>query len=165
MGHKDGRRFLYDAHGLAVGGRIIRPFNEVVEATNSISLPISGGHGSARCGQFAFRNLLSFKSAVTTVAGSESPDHWNTSVTVEIEGLNVMGMVTADRIVARLSSERSKAADTGADAPILPVGSYFEDLRIGGAKIQAKIRPVCSDRATFSAILEAPELEFPKPLK
>jgi hypothetical protein len=164
MGPKKTRRFLYDAHGLALGGRITRPFNEVVEATAAVALPISGGQGTTRKEQFAYRDLVTFKSASTTVAGTETEGHWTTTVTVEIDGLNVMGVVTADRIVARLVSERAKTEPSDGEAPILPAGSSFENLRVGGALVKTRLTSRCAENATFSTILKSPRLESPKHL-
>jgi len=76
---------------------------------------------------------VSFESAHAMVAGSYS-DRDNTYDSLGmcvIEGLNIMGVVTAQRIVARISA--SHPAD-GSEPSITPHGSSIQGLRIGGRK-------------------------------
>jgi hypothetical protein len=130
------RWFFYNGNALALGGRVSRPYCDVIEPQAAAVLPIVGGHGYARVEGFRYRDLVSFRSATTTVSGSPSgPEKqpiFNTLASVTLEGLDVAGVVTADRIVARLVSEHTGADH---DLPILPVGTSFENLRIGGAEI------------------------------
>jgi hypothetical protein len=56
---------------------------------------------------------------------------------VTIEGFNILDVITADRIMARLTSEHKDGDDEGY---ILAIGSMFENLRIGGYKFEFKLR-------------------------
>lgn len=131
------KRFLYHGGVLACGGRITRPYCETLEAQAASVLPVVGGYGSARVENFRYRDLISFQTASSTVCGNESDRDgrrvYNTLTTVTIEGLDIRGMVTADRVVARLVSEKS---DDGEEIPMLPVGSYFTNLRIVGVPVE-----------------------------
>jgi hypothetical protein len=130
-------RFLYNASALALGGRMTRPFAEVIEAQAATMLPVTGGYGSARVDKFCYRDLISFESAYSTVVGNEGDDGTvNTLATVTIEGLNLMGVITADLVVGRLVS-----AYTGGDElPAHPGGSHFVNLRVGGVEVRANPR-------------------------
>src|ERR1051325_2708733 len=125
MFRKREKRFLYDAHGVAAAGFFTRPRSEFLEAQAPSALPVIGGISSARLANFQFRNLVSFRLGHTSAVGNYNPqsEAFNTLSTAVVEGLNVMDVVTADRVVARLAAryfldEREPS--------ILTVGSYFE---------------------------------------
>jgi hypothetical protein len=134
------KRFLYHGEAIAASGVIRLPFKEVIDIQASVALPMDGGYGSARVENFKYRELLSFGSAHSVVIGaySEEDKAWQTLATTTIEKLDVMGVVTADRIVARITSKHPKNGD---EPSIIPLGSSFENLRIAGV-------PVAVDLAT-----------------
>ncbi len=132
------KRFHYHhADGVALGGRIERPFEELVPVQASLSLPAVGGYAAIRSERFAYREFISYESAHTQVAGSsvtkEGP--WTTLVTTSIEGLNVLNVVTADRVVARISTEHPAE---GYHPKVSFVGTQFENLRIAGCDVTAE---------------------------
>lgn len=154
------RRFLYRSSAVGLSGTFSRPFSEVVEVQAGTALPTAGGYGSARVEDFRYRDLISFCSATSTVSGSEGDDGvHNTLATVTIEGLDVMGVVTADRIVARLVSEHPGEQEA---LPVLPVGSHFENLRIAGVPVDPQPHRLLFEGATFSELEEASR-EAPSP--
>jgi hypothetical protein len=60
-----------------------------------------------------------------------------TLVTVAIDGLNILDVITADRVVARMTSRDAKdERDRLPNPEILPFGSHFENLRIGGIPVE-----------------------------
>jgi hypothetical protein len=134
-------RFQYHASAVGASGHITLPFNEIIPVQASIALPESGGFGTARADRLKFHGILSFESAEAVVAGSYSPKDrsYDSVATVTITGLDILGMVTAGRVVARIAS--SHPADPEKEHSITPLGSYFDDLRIAG-------RPVELDLAT-----------------
>lgn len=132
--------FLYHASALAFSGHITRPLNHLIEVQAGTTLPTTGGHGSARVDNFRFDTMVSFKAGYSLVSGSEKIKgdkviHTTLSQTV-IEGLNILDVVTADRIVARLAS----SYEPGSKEPrIVLVGSKFENLNIAGCKIDVDL--------------------------
>jgi hypothetical protein len=69
-------------------------------------------------------------------------------VTVTIEGLNILNVITADVITARLASRHSSR---DSDAMITTAGSEFRDLRIGGNPVPAEIdRGLFGQELTFA---------------
>jgi len=122
--------FKYKASAQGVSGAITRPFQQVIPTQVSVALPERGGYSTDRAGAFNFQSILSFASAEAVVSGSIGRDEtsFDTIATVTIEGLNVLGMVTADRIVARIASSHRNREQSS----FLALGSYFENLRIGG---------------------------------
>jgi len=129
-------RFRYHASTTGFSGRITLPFDEIVPAQASLALPASGGFGTARVDHFSFHGIFAFESAEALVAGSFSPEDrsFDAVATVTITGLNILGMVTADRVVARIASSHPENPENGYS--ITPIGSYFENLRIAGHLVE-----------------------------
>src|SRR5713101_8998040 len=131
-------RFYYHAEGHAFSGEFHRPVVVPIEALASISLPTIGGHAHTRIENFHIPRLVSFKSAHTHVSGSQQdPNTFTTQVTSIIEGLRILDFLTADRIVARLTSEHRSDQKEG---HFLALGSTFENLRIGGQELKVTLR-------------------------
>jgi hypothetical protein len=130
--------FLYHGGAFAASGNITLPVQETMEAQASLAVPLTGGHASSRCGAFRHRSYFSFSSAETHVVGSYSAKDkaYGTLAAVTIEGLNIMDVVTCDRLVARLTS---KHPENQADPSFVALGSRFENLRIAGHSIDVEL--------------------------
>ena len=133
-------RFFYRASAAALSGRITRPFTEVLEVQAPSFLPPTGGYGSARVENYRFRELVSFRAGYTQVVGSErtrgAETVRSTLVSAVVEGLNIQNVVTADWVVARLTAEHPrKGASPPDELSMLPLGSYFVNLRIAGTLV------------------------------
>src|SRR5215471_9459377 len=96
----------YNASAMALGGKITRPFEAILETQAASVLPIDGGFGSARTENVRFKEIISFKAAHSVVTGSQSEvdGSFATLASVTIEDLNILDMVTAKRIVSRIST-------------------------------------------------------------
>jgi hypothetical protein len=106
-------------------------------------LPPTGGHRSAHVRDFNFKGIISFKSARVDVTGNEYEDKDNknartyaTRIYTTIEDLNILDMVTADRVVTRLASEHK--ADSEPQPAFIPTGSSFDNLKIAGYPIHVE---------------------------
>jgi hypothetical protein len=124
--------FQFHATATAAAGTLKVPFHEQIEVAASSTLPPGGGYGSSRALHFRHRDILSIREAYSYVTGSETRNSFETATTSVVTGLNILDMVTADRIVARLTSSKSK---DGSEASIIPLGSHFENLRIAGQSV------------------------------
>src|SRR6266576_1314460 len=102
------KRYLHQASAIATSGRITRPFCDLIPTQASLALPIDGGHESKRVENFRYKEIVSFASAYSEVAGSEhGPDGpFDTLALTAIEKLNILDVVTCERVVARISSKR-----------------------------------------------------------
>lgn len=131
-------RFDYHASAVGLAGHIEEPFNEVLPIRASIALPQSGGFGSSHVRHFRFRDIVSAESVTALVAGSYSKtDHtYDSLATVTIEDLDVLGIVRASRIVARMVAIHP---EDGGPPSITPLGSHFEDLRIAGYRVDVDL--------------------------
>lgn len=124
------KRYLHQASAVAASGSIKRPFQDLIPAQASLALSIGGGYESTRVEGYRYKEILSFASAYSEVAGSEhGPDGpFDTLALTAIENLNILDVVTCDRLVARISSTRTLDSK---EPEITTVGSRFERLRIG----------------------------------
>jgi hypothetical protein len=125
--------FHADASGL--GGNLARPVEQLIPLQAPLSLSPAGGYGSARSENFRLEEVLSFQTAYTQVAGSLSKKEgggWNTLATSVVEGLNVLDIVTADRVVAQISTDHPLV---GYDPTVTFLGTNFENLKIGGKSV------------------------------
>jgi len=132
------RTFLYHALASGVSGRITEPFQDLIEVQAASAIPPTGGYSSSRVEDFRYKDTFSFRSSTTTTTGnfSDAKQRYTTAATVTIEGLNILGVVTADRVVARLVSEQPKDEK---EEPVFTIaGSHFENLRVAGCPLPVR---------------------------
>lgn len=154
------RQFLYHADANPIGGTIHRPFNGFVPSHTSISLPIAGGFLKKQHKGRKWKDIVSYDSESTHVSGSKKDEDgpWTTQVSATITGLNILEVVTADKVVAQLSVAHPQ---DGREPTISVIGSQFENLRISGTKIEPVIRyDLFSDHDGVSE--EDPTKRYPK---
>lgn len=133
-------RFIFHGEASAVNGIITAPIAEVIEVQAPVSLPVIGGTARARVSNFAHHsaagNVLSFAEGTSQAMGYlvKKPNRmaWETVVTSTVERLNILDVITADRLVSRLTSVHP------VDGPVFltAAGSYFDNLRIAGCKVE-----------------------------
>jgi hypothetical protein len=133
-------RFRYQGSAYGVAGVITTPFQEIIHTQAASNLADFGGYGSGHSEDFAHREILKFERAHTECTGSRThlnKPHatYSTLVKSTIEGLNIMGMITADKIVANLVSTYEDDAP-GREPAINLIGSRFENLRIAGIPVK-----------------------------
>ncbi len=148
-------QFLYHAEAVGASGHITLPYNEAIEIQASVALPMNGGHGTARSENFRHRNVVAFDRAESNVVGSYSvldTSHATLS-SVVIEGLNMMDVVTCDRLVLRLTSRHD---DAGGDPSFMIIGSYFDNLRIAGHHLGLSLATdLFSEHSTWTKLTDA----------
>ena len=128
------RAMHYHADASPFGGILIHPFERVVPSEASVSLSQSGGHAVARIDCFHFDELIHTGPAFSRVAGSTEKTNGNatTLVTSVVENLNVLQVVTADRIVSQIAVEHPI---DGYYPKVSFAGSQFQGLRINGRPV------------------------------
>jgi hypothetical protein len=132
--------FYFHADASALGGFIEKPFSKIVPSQASVSLPAVGGHDTSRADAFNFEEIVSFRSAYTRVSGGgdQKDGPWSTLVTSVVEGLNLLEVVKAERIVAQVTI--THPANGG--FPIISLtGSHFDRLQIGGRDAVVTLNP------------------------
>ncbi|SRR5258708_17784833 len=144
--------YLYHADALAIGGTLVRPIPQVIESRAACSLPTAGGTSSCRVEKFSLNGLISFDMAQCDLAGGVEIKNGVplcvTRVSVVIEGLNILNMVMADRIVARLASEHGP---NDKEPKIITTGCHYDGLRIAGHPVEVETaHNLYSDMPTFA---------------
>jgi hypothetical protein len=145
---------------VGVAGRITDPFDEIIEIQAATALPGIGGHGTARSSHFRHRDVVRFDHAHSEVIGTttRADDRQNTVfetlVQSTVEGFGVQGMLTADRIVARLVTTFTEGQP--GDPSVKLVGSRFENLKIAGIPVHVVLATDVFDRYdTYAALSDA----------
>jgi hypothetical protein len=125
------KTFYFRADANSLGGFVEEPFQKIVPSQAPSSLPAVGGYVTTRTEAFNLEKIVSCRLAYTRASGRETKKDgpWSMLITSVIEGLNILEVVTAERIVAQLSVEYSKESRL---PRVSLTGSHFEKLRIGG---------------------------------
>jgi hypothetical protein len=132
MNQIDERTHHYNADATVIEGHIVLPLDQEIDRQAHSFLPAHGGYFSRRVENYRLGEVISFRSGYTQVAGNRSDKHdggWNTLATVVIEGLNVLEVLTADRIVGQVITD---FPPQGYVPSISFLGTRFENLRIAG---------------------------------
>lgn len=138
MSPRPKQSFAFHAEAYALNASFHRPAPCQIEALAATCLPIIGGHAQAFATDFCVPRLARFKSAHSHVSGSMQDESTATTQAITtITDLNIMDVITADRITARLTSEHN-IEDT--EGHILAFGSTFENLRIAGFRFNIVLR-------------------------
>jgi hypothetical protein len=131
------KAFYYHADANALGGSLDYPVQQAISVASSVSLAPAGGSNGMQIGAFQSQGGVSLKSAQVSVSGIEHEGSgWRTVATAIIEGLNILEVVTADRLVAQISVLHPK--DESASLVSLN-GTKFENLRLNGELVQPVI--------------------------
>lgn len=169
------RVLYYHADASPIGGYLTHPYEAPIQSQASVSLSQAGGHAAARSESFHLDNLVRVGPHYSQVAGSvqKKTGNWTTLVTSVVEDLNVLEVVTADRIVSRIAIEHPRA-DGEYYPKVVFVGTQFENLRIAGRSVKPEIdlnllsapEPDHSQRSVMEGDILPPEyaprgIEFP----
>lgn len=115
------------------------PFEEKVRPQAKVELYGSGEENHyefKHAGPFRLEGIASYQSGYTQVSGNRSLKHegrYSTLTTSVVEGLNILDVLTADRVVAQISTAHPL---DGAVPEVSFLGTRFENLRIAGHKIE-----------------------------
>ena len=142
------KTFFFHGQGVGLGGVVTRPFRQLIDAKAAASLPITGGKSSANSGKHTVPDLqdprfeglphvVSIDSAITDLSGTLDTDNvYRTRVSTIVEGLNVEGVVTADKVIANLVTEHFP----GEEEPRIDVsGSAIVNLRVNGEPVPVEL--------------------------
>jgi len=130
------RIHYFHADASSFGGALDHPVHKIVPSQAEISLPATGGFTSRRGHAFSFEEIVSCEATFTRASGGKSHKNgsWTTSVTSAVDKLNILEVVTADRVVSQVSVEHPLEGHT---PKVTFVGSQFVNLRIGGVLVDA----------------------------
>jgi hypothetical protein len=129
------RKHHFHGEAEVLNAQLQLPLLQDVKSQAYVKLPDEGGYRSEQAHNYRLEGVLSFREAYTQVAGNRSVKDgrgWITLVTSVVIGLNVLDVVTADRVVAQMSTEHPLE---GYVPTVTFLGTRFENLRIGGHEV------------------------------
>ncbi len=132
MSETSERTHHYHAEATILSGHLHLPLAQEIQPQTHALLPKVGGYFSEHVAEYRLEGVISFKSAYTQVAGNQDPKPghgWATLTTTVVEGLNVLEVLTADRVVGQIITEHPLE---GYVPRISFLGTRFENLRIAG---------------------------------
>jgi hypothetical protein len=126
------REHKYHAEAEVLKGNLRLPLVQEIKTQASAKLGEEGGYLSQHEIDYKLEGVISFEKAYTQTSGNRGlkPGHgWATLSTSVVEGLNVLDVVTADRVVSQIALEHPLE---GYVPEIHFLGSRFENLRVAG---------------------------------
>jgi len=150
------RYHVYHAEAHVLSGNLKHPIDQPIEHHARVVLEKTrrDDHIMQSIEETTLEGLISFKAGHTRASGSKiqkkdlwGNDHsgWVTLSTSVIEGLNVFEVITADRVVAQVSTEHSM--HSGHVPKVTFLGTRFENLRVSGYPVQLELDlGVCGDK-------------------
>ncbi|MFY9853954.1 MAG: hypothetical protein WAK26_08775 [Terracidiphilus sp.] len=130
------RTHKYNAQATVLQGELVLPLPKKIEPQAHSELAETGGYLSKRAENYRLESVISFRSAYAHVAGNKSNkpgEGWHTLTTTVVEGLNVLDVVTADRVVGQTITLHPLE---GYIPSISFLGTRFENLRIAGYPVK-----------------------------
>ena len=129
----------YHAEAQALEGRIELPFSSPIEPQAHAKIHHTGGYFSQRTDSFRLEGIVSYSAAHTQVSGHQERKHGNPFITLAtsaIEDLNILNVITADRVVAQVATEHPVE---GYVPKVTFLGTTFHNLRIGGFPVEVDL--------------------------
>jgi hypothetical protein len=145
----------YHAEAYILKGELKQPIQQPIEPYGLVVLENTRRESliTQSVGETNIEGLISFKRGHTRVAGAHvkqktdlfGQDHagWITLSTAALEGYNVEDIITADRVVAQLSTEHPMTDNPKYPIGHVPgvnfIGTRFENLCIGGYPVEVEL--------------------------
>ena len=140
------RRFIFRGNAAAIGGRIVRPTDLIIDSSTASSLTVAGGRSRAKAGATRFGEWISFGGAATSAEGLFDDVKQQIEVThgrVAEDTLTTSTRVNADvttlsvgdkpkLTIKRLHASLNAKSPAGSGEPPIAVGN---DTVIDGAAI------------------------------
>ena len=119
------------------------------------------GYYSEQAKPYRLEGVISFQSAYTQASGHRSKKKGRgfvTLATAAVEKLNVLEVVTADRVVAQISTEHP---DYGGAPSVTFLGTHFDNLQIAGHKVDVGLNlGFCGQRPVEKALYISKGTDF-----
>jgi len=123
------RVFHYHASANAIGGVISKPYQVIITSDANSALANAGGTSGSKTVTVHHDHLVHVDRAYTNTSGGSEDQHWATLSSSVLENVNLIEVLTADKIVGQISSKHPKASGA---ATLSFVGSQFVNVRVNG---------------------------------
>lgn len=135
------RTHQYHAEATILHGDLYHPLVQEIKPQSNVKLSQHGGYLSEHAEPYRLEGVISFRKAYTQVAGNpdSKPGHgWSTLSTAVVEKLNILEVVTADRVVGQIATDHPL---DGYVPTVHFLGTRFENLRIAGHPVNLDMHP------------------------
>jgi len=167
------RRFVFRGNAAAIGGRIVRPADTILDSVVASSLTVAGGRSRARAGPARFGEFVSFASAATSAEGlfdnvqgqidrtfGKIPEDYlttTTRVSADVTGLSIGGDKPKLTIKHLHASMTSKSPAGSGETSVAPGNdTIIEGVSIDGHVLTIELAlPVFQQYDTMSKLLAA----------
>jgi hypothetical protein len=131
----------FNAAAHVLHANLEHPVTREVEREAHVRLRPDGTYKFQPVGPMRLEGIISYESGYTQVGGHKSPKKGHGFVTLStsvVEGLNILDVLTADRVVAQISTEHPEWDDRRPrQVPTVSfLGTRFENLRIDGREVE-----------------------------
>ena len=130
---------IYHAETTILAGRLVTPIEHEIKPQAYAKLAETGGYIPQRSHGYRIDSFLTLYTGYTQTAGHRATPPCDGAVTIATavaENINILDVVTADRVVAQIITIHP----TGHNVPITTfLGTRFEGLRIAGYLIDIKL--------------------------
>lgn len=137
------RLHKYHAEAGALHGFLDEPVLQKIEPQALAKIRPVGGYESQHAEPFRIEGIVSFGEAHTQVAGHQEKSKPNrgfrTLATSVVENLNILNVVTADRVIAQVSTEHPLYEEDGHVPIVTFLGTQFFNLRIAGFPVEVEL--------------------------
>lgn len=127
----------YHAEAHALAGNIVLPLEQDITPHALTTVPAKGGYRAQQAQEYRLETIISYGRAHTQVAGHKETvkkgGGWNTLATAVVEDLNILNIVTADRVVAQIHTHHYEDSYV---PRISFLGTHFQNLRIAGHLVE-----------------------------
>lgn len=133
------RKHDYHAEAEILSGELHLPLKQSIEPQVTAHLYHRGGYISEHSEPYRLEGVIAFDKAYTQVAGNRGDKQghgWATLVTTVVENLNVLEILTCDRMVGQIIMEHPQV---GYVPEIRFLGTRFEGLKIAGYPLKAEV--------------------------
>jgi hypothetical protein len=142
---KDESEHQFNAAAHVLSADLELPVTREVNLEAHVRLEPDGAYKFQPTGHLRLEGIISYQSGYTQVGGHKSPKPGHGFVTLTtsvVEGLNILDVLTADRVVGQISTEHpewpvdEKDARPRRQVPTVTfLGTRFENLRIAGREV------------------------------
>ena len=148
------RIFLYQASAFGFAGKITQPFQDTIFGQASCALPATGGYSQSSAENYRCESMMTVGLAKSQVIGnfSQNDKAYFSMASVTVEKINMMDMITCDRLTMRVSS-KTMQSDKPVEPEITPLGCSFENLVIDGRRYDIQMATGLFNKyGTFSSL-------------
>jgi len=125
---------FFNADAFAFSADLQAPILGVIEKQALVNLPADGGYDFKLAEPKRIDGIVSHEGGYAQVVGrTDASGTAITAATAVLEGLNILDILTVDRLVAQITTEH--AANSSVPS-VSFLGTRFENLRIGGQEIE-----------------------------